>query len=69
MDQGVARSLCTTCRRMEFSGEICLHFPGGLESLDNPLIWVFPTVTVCLDCGSAQFAVPEAELRMIQENR
>jgi hypothetical protein len=52
---------------MEFLGEICLHFPGGLESLDKPLVWVFPEVAVCLDCGSAQFTVPEAELELIKE--
>jgi hypothetical protein len=53
---------------MEFLGEICLHFPGGLESLNKPLIWVFPKIVVCLDCGWAQFAVPEAELKLIQQN-
>jgi hypothetical protein len=52
---------------MEFLGEICMHFSGGLESLDQPLVWVFPKVVVCLDCGWAQFAVPEAELKLIQE--
>jgi len=50
------------------SREICLHFPGGLESLDKPLLWMFPKVVVCLDCGVAQFAVPEAELKLIQDN-
>jgi hypothetical protein len=57
---------CTSGRQIEFQGEICLHFPGGLESLDKPLVWVFPRVVVCLDCGLAQFAVPEAELKLIQ---
>ena len=56
---------CTSARRMEFSGEICLHFPGGLESLDKPLVWVFPKVAVCLDCGMAQFSIPEPELRTL----
>jgi len=55
-------------RKMEFLGEICMHFPGGLESLDKPLVWVFPQVAVCLDCGSAQFTVPETELKLIREN-
>jgi len=53
---------------MEFLGEICLHFPGGLPSLDKPLVWVYPKVVVCLDCGSAQFTVPETELKVIKEN-
>jgi hypothetical protein len=60
---------CTSSRQMEFLGEICLHFQGGLKSLDKPLIWAFPKVVVCLDCGWAQFAVPEAELKLIiQQN-
>jgi len=60
--------LCMSNRQMEFLGEICLHFPGGLESLDKPLVWVFPQVAVCLDCGTAQFIIPDAELKLIKEN-
>jgi len=60
--------LCMSHRQMELLGEVCLHFPGGLESLDKPLVWVFPQVAVCLDCGSAQFTVPEAELKLIKES-
>ena len=60
--------LCMSNRQMEFLGEICLHFPGGLESLDKPLVWVFPQVAVCLDCGSTQFTVPDAELKLIRDN-
>jgi hypothetical protein len=59
---------CTSCRQVEFLGEICLHFPGGLKSLDKPPVWVFPKVVVCLDCGLAEFAVPEAELGLIQHD-
>jgi len=59
---------CASTRRMEFLGEICLHFLGGLESLHKPLIWVFPKVLVCLDCGSAQFSIPEAELRTLAKS-
>ena len=63
-----AHSSCTSTHQVEFLAEICLHFSGGLETLDKPLIWVYPQVVVCLDCGSAQFSVPEAELKIIQEN-
>jgi hypothetical protein len=54
---------------MEFTGEICLHFPGGLQSLNKPLVWVFPQVPVCLNCGAARFTVPEKELKLINENQ
>jgi len=59
---------CTSSSQTEFLGEICLHFPGGLESLHKPLVWAFPKVMVCLDCGVAQFTVPDAELQLIQDN-
>jgi len=62
--------LCSSCasrRQMKFLGEICLHFSGGLESLNKPLVWVFPQLVVCLDCGSAQFTVPDAELRQLKD--
>jgi hypothetical protein len=60
---------CESARQMEFRGEICLHFSGGLESLDKPLVWVYSKVFVCLECGLAQFNVPETERKLIDENR
>ena len=62
------RCSCTSSRQIELLGEICLHFPGGLESLNKPLIWSFPQIGVCLDCGSAQFTLPQKELELIQQN-
>ena len=42
-----------------------IHFPE-LKNIDKPpVVWVFPEVVVCLDCGTAEFAVPEAELRQL----
>jgi len=67
MSDDACRS-CASRRQTEFLGEICLHFPGGLESLNTPLIWAYPKVVVCLDCGAAQFTVPDTELRLIQDN-
>jgi hypothetical protein len=43
-----------------------IHFLG-LKNIDKPVVWVFPELIVCLDCGTAQFAVPEAELRRLAE--
>jgi hypothetical protein len=59
---------CSSVRLMEFRGEICLHFSGGLESLNKPLVWMLPQVVVCLDCGATQFTIPDEELKVIQEN-
>ena len=41
---------------------MAIHFPE-LKDIDKLVVWVFPKVVVCLDCGTAEFAVPEAELR------
>jgi hypothetical protein len=63
-------SLCRSCQsanRSTFNGEIAIHFPG-LEGLDRPIVWVFPKLLVCLNCGFTEFAVPEAELRRLVES-
>ena len=41
-----------------------IHFTG-LKNIDKPVVWVFPELVVCLDCGTAEFAVPKAELRLL----
>jgi hypothetical protein len=56
--------LCGSVNQSEFSGEIGIHFPG-LKNIDKPVVWVFPELVVCFDCGIAEFAVPEAELRLL----
>jgi hypothetical protein len=50
----------------DFTGEIAIHFPG-LTGLGKPIVWVFPQLVICLDCGLAQFAIPDAELRILRE--
>jgi hypothetical protein len=47
-----------------FNGEIAIHFPG-LKGLDKPIVWVFPKLAVCLECGFTQFTVPERELSVL----
>jgi hypothetical protein len=49
-----------------FNGEIAIHFPG-LKGLDKPIVWVFPKVLVCLDCGFTEFVIPETELGQLVE--
>ena len=45
-------------------GEIAMRSPG-LQNIDKPVVWVFPDIVVCMDCGIAEFPVPEAELRLL----
>ena len=59
------------CRRCQsenqntFTGELALEY-RGLEELNKPIVWVFPKILVCLDCGYTQFTVPERELGVLR---
>jgi len=58
---------CTSCNSQNLckaKAQVALHFTG-LENLDKPQIHVSSEIAVCLDCGVAQFYLPEAELRML----
>ena len=54
----------------KLNGELALHFPG-LQGLEKPIVWAFPEVLVCLNCGFAVFALEDAptnELRQTYRN-
>jgi hypothetical protein len=68
IDEGGPCQSCGSNRKMALPGEICLHFPGGLESLNKPLVWAYPQAVVCLDCGAAEFTVADDQLKLITEN-
>ena len=55
---------CKSLNQSKFTAEIDIRFPE-LKNIDRPVVWVFPEVVVCLNCGTAEFAVPEAELRLL----
>ena len=61
---------CKSCQlqnQREFNVEIAIHFPGR-KGLDKPIVRVVPKLLVCLDCGFAEFAIPETELRRLAES-
>jgi hypothetical protein len=58
---------CGSFNQKKFSAEIGIHFPG-LENIDKPAVWVFPELVVCFNCGSAEFAIPEPELRQLEQS-
>jgi hypothetical protein len=60
----MACNICASENRRTFSGELAIHFPG-IEGLQKPIVWTFPKLLVCLDCGRAEFIVPERELRVL----
>lgn len=58
---------CTWCgsdKQRRFTAEVAIHTPG-LEGLDKPVAWVFPELFLCLNCGKAEFIVPDDELRKL----
>jgi len=64
MVQAMQCRSCDSENVSEFKGELAIHFPG-LKNIDKPAVWVFPDLIICLDCGTAQFLVPEDELRLL----
>ena len=56
---------CSSNRLNKFPAEVSIHVPG-LKNIRTPTVLVFPQLQVCLACGKAQFAVPEAELRLLE---
>lgn len=58
---------CASDNRGVFDAEIAIHFPG-LTELNLPAVFVFPKLLVCLDCGFAEFSIPETELPQLAEN-
>jgi len=65
---GVKTLACRRClsdNLREFSAEINVHFRGW-EGLEKPTVWLWPEIVVCLDCGIAEFLVPEVELPNLQ---
>lgn len=43
-----------------------IHF-SGLRNIDYPGIPAFPRISVCLNCGSSRFNIPETELNRLAE--
>ena len=59
---------CTSENVKMFSSEVALHFPG-LDGLRKPIVWVFPKLQVCPDCGFTEFTVPQTELTVLKEGK
>jgi hypothetical protein len=57
---------CGSNNQSKFNGELAIHW-SGLKNIDKPIVWVFPELVVCLDCGIAEFAVPEAQLLQLEK--
>jgi hypothetical protein len=58
---------CASVNQKKFSAEMAIRFLE-LENIDKPVVWVFPEVVVCLDCGIVEFSVPKVELRQLEQS-
>ena len=52
---------CDSEQLQRFTAEMAVHFPG-LKNIDTPHVYISADLLVCLNCGTAQFAVPQAQL-------
>jgi hypothetical protein len=57
---------CQSLRQETFNGEIAIHF-SGIEGLKKPIVWTFPKLVVCLDCGFTEFVLPQRELNVLAD--
>jgi hypothetical protein len=61
----VSCRICESANVRWLNAEANLHFPGW-RGLDQPSVFAFPRVLVCLDCGHAEFRVAIRELQLIR---
>ena len=61
---------CPRCEspRKSFPTEIAIHFSGS-DSLKKTMVWLFPKVEICLNCGRADFVVPDRERRVLIDRK
>jgi hypothetical protein len=55
---------CGSANLAKFIAEMGIRSPG-LKNIDKAPVWAFPELFVCLNCGTAEFVVPESELRQL----
>jgi hypothetical protein len=49
-----------------YPSEIAVHLPR-LADHAKPLVLVFPKLVVCMDCGFAEFIIPEEDLQKLKD--
>jgi hypothetical protein len=60
---------CVSCQSLNtlvYPAELNIHHPG-VEGLDKPTVWAFPHLSVCLECGVAQFRLSDDQVRELIE--
>jgi hypothetical protein len=54
-------AMCSSANQAEYTTEMMIHV-SRLKHLAKPGLLIFPTVSICLDCGFSWFTVPKTEL-------
>lgn len=61
---------CASCWSKNFEeleAEITIHSPR-LKNIDKPPVLVFAQLSVCSNCGKAEFVVPQPQLARFSNN-
>ena len=57
-------SQCGSAKQSALTGEVAIHF-AQRQDWHNPMLWVFPKLVICLQCGLAEFSLPNRELQVL----
>lgn len=58
--------LCQSRNKISYPSEIAIH-TFGLECLRKPAVMVFPELSLCLDCGYAEFLLSKTQLSEVMQ--
>ena len=67
VEAGEGDMSCRSCglgNQRKFAAEMSVHVLG-LENVDKPVVWVFPRLLVCMDCGFTELTIAENELHLL----
>jgi len=56
---------CHSNKTQKFPMENCVHLVG-MENINHPGILIFEPLTVCLDCGFAEFSLTSEQLEELR---
>jgi hypothetical protein len=59
---------CGAANHGKYLAEVDIHFPGLRNAGKKPVL-VFPEILICLNCGKAEFTVPEDELNLLSKGQ
>jgi predicted nucleic-acid-binding Zn-ribbon protein len=55
---------CGSTNQRKFTAEMDIHFPG-MKNVDRRPVLVYPELSVCINCGNAEFTIPKTELELL----